>query len=276
MRPISRKILLRLGAAALSAALLSGCSLLSFETPEQQLAAAEAARQKRLEVEEDIEITALQSGELSLERTLENSAGCLLATYSVRLPQFSRSGQKSESFTRINGYFENEFSGLQEACEGFFADVRQLLGEGWNELSELSPEDVSFISVDYALAEAPAGYVSVRCDYTLAENRQKDSWSQGVVFLLDNGWELSLETLLGSDYDTAAPLLLQGIWDWCGENGVTVSSPERFSLSDFSQGYLLTADSLIFYTQPFQLSNEDGSRYAVALPLSDYAQYLNS
>lgn len=276
MRPISRKILLRLGAAALSAALLSGCSLLSFETPEQQLAAAEAARQKRLEVEEDIEITALQSGELSLERTLENSAGCLLATYSVRLPQFSRSGQKSESFTRINDYFENEFSGLQEACEGFFADVRQLLGEGWNELSELSPEDVSAISVDYALAAAPAGYVSVRCDYTLAENRQKDSWSQGVVFLLDNGWELSLETLLGSDYDTAAPLLLQGIWDWCEENGVTVSSPERFSLSDFSQGYLLTADSLIFYTQPFQLSNEDGSRYAVALPLSDYAQYLNS
>ena len=37
MRPISRKILLRLEAAALSAALLSGCSLLSFETPEQQL-----------------------------------------------------------------------------------------------------------------------------------------------------------------------------------------------------------------------------------------------
>lgn len=262
--------------AVLALLLLSGCGMLSFETPEEQRAAAEAAQRKREEMEATVDVPALLTDEFYFSRELTNSLGCVLADYAVRLPKFSCEGQRSESFARINSYFENEFAGLKEGCDGFFADVQTLLGEGWNELEDLPPDDYAQVSVEYALLDAPEGYVCIRCDYVLAENHQKDSWSQGVVFLLDNGWELTLETLLGTSYDTAAPLLMEGILNWCDENEVEVAAPEALSLSDFSQGYLLTEDALIFYTQPFQLNNEDGTRYAVSLPLEEYAQYFNS
>lgn len=267
---ISRRLL----PALLALLLLGGCGMVRFETPEEQRAAEEAARKKRQEMEETVDLQALLTDGFYMERELLNSAGCCLAAYSVRLPRFSSDGQRAESFTRINHYFENEFSGLKEACEGFFTDVQTLAGEEWNSITDLPPDDFSQISVDYELLDAPEGYVTVRCDYTLAENHQKDRWSQGAVFLLDNGWELSLETLLGADYDNAAPLLMQGILDWCEENAVEVSAPESLRLADFSQGYLLTRDALIFYTEPFQLNNQDGTRYAISLPLSDYEQYL--
>lgn len=270
------KTLCRCALSLLLSLLLCGCGMFSFETPEEQRAAAEAAQKKRQEMEETVDVKALLTDEFYFSRDLTNSLGCALANYSVRLPEFSCDGQRPESFERINHYFENEFAGLKEGCDGFFADVQTLLGEGWNELEDLPPDDFAQVSVEYALLDAPDGYVSIRCDYVLSENRQKDQWSQGFVFLLDNGWELTMETLLGSDYDTAAPLLLESILSWCTENEVEVSTPESLTFSDFSQGYLLTEDALIFYTQPFQLSNEDGTRYAISLPLADYVQYFNS
>ena len=269
---MKRSLFLR-AAAAVCAVVLGGCSLLpSFRTPEEIRAAEEAAQASRAENEARIDPTAMESAPLVFHRELSNSQGTVLALYSVSLPQFDDTGVKSQSFQRINRRFQDERDALDADCDSFFAQTKQSLGEGWDALTEEG--DPASINVAYTVLRAPAGYLCVRFDSEMRVNGQTDYYSKAAVFLLDNGWELDLPTLLGSDYEKVSAMLLEDVLDWCGENGVTVDDPEALALSDLEDGYALTATAIWFYTKPFQLSNRDGTRYAVRIPLTDYFPYL--
>ena len=268
-----RSYLLRLTAAALCVGLLSGCAIWKFETPEEQRAAQEAQEAKRAQVETAVDPASMQINDLSFSRELVNSQETVLAAYRVTLPRFSESGLKSQSFSRINRFFRNEYVGLDQDCQSFLEDAKTGFGENWDNIKEVSSRPG--ISVDYELLTAPVGYLTVCCRYSVWENSQNDNYSRCTVFLLDNGWELTLETLFGTNYEKAAPLLMADILEWCEANDVDVTQPERFSLSDFSEGYGLTTRGLLFYTQPFQLNTKDGSRYEITVPLGRYLSLLN-
>ena len=47
------------------------------------------------------------------------------------------------------------------------------------------------------------------------------------------------------------------------------------TLEEFSQDYALTEEGLVFYTQPFQMSNKNASRYRIPVALSDLAALLD-
>ncbi|MBQ7492280.1 MAG: hypothetical protein IJT76_06815 [Clostridia bacterium] len=269
---MKRSIFLR-AAAAVCAVLLSGCSLLpAFRTPEEVRAAQEAAEASRAENQARVDPTAMEVTPLVFHRELINSRETVLAQYSVSLPQFDDTGVKSQSFQRINDRFHEELDALNADCDSFFRQTEESLGDGWDLLTVAS--DVASVTVAYTVLRAPAGYLCVRFDYEVHVNGQTDFYSKAAVFLLDNGWELDLPTLLGSDYEKVSGMLLDDIFDWCNENGVSVTGPESLRLSDLEDGYALTATAIWFYTKPFQLSNSDGTRYAVRIPLTDYFPYL--
>lgn len=263
---------LRFCAAALCLFLLCGCTLMNFDTPEDQLAAEQAREAKRIQVQAKVDPAAMKLADQSFDKELVNSQGTLLAAYRVTLPHFSESGLKKESFSRINQYYTQEFEGLSQDADAFLESAKALYGEGWDQIAQA--ETRPGVAISYELTEAPEEYLCVRCDYSVWENGQNDRYSACTVFLLDNGWELTLETLFGSHYEEAAPKLMQDILSWCEDNAVEVIQPERLQISDFAFGYGITRTALIFYSQPFQLNNSDGTRYEIRIPLSNYLALL--
>ncbi|MBR5391001.1 MAG: hypothetical protein IK141_06880 [Clostridia bacterium] len=269
---MKRSIFLR-AAAAVCAVLLSGCSLLpAVRTPEEVRAAEEAAQASRAENQARVDPLRMETEPLGFYRELVNSQNTLLAQYSVSLPQFDDSGLKSQSFQRVNDRFREELAALNADCDSFFRQTAQSLGDGWDALTQVS--DVPSVNVTYTLLRAPAGYLCIRFDYEMHINGQTDPYSKAMVFLLDNGWELDLHTLFGDDYENVSAMLREDFLDWCDENGISVTDPAAFRLAEVEDGYALTATAIWFYTKPFQLSNKDGTRYAVRIPLTEYFPYL--
>ena len=120
---------MRFFALLLSLCLLAGCSIVPFQTPEEQRAAQEAAEALKREAQTQADpFTALDSA-FTLKRTLTNSAGATLATYEVAFPKFSENGEKAQSFARINNYYENEITGLIQDAYSFFGEVKKVYGE---------------------------------------------------------------------------------------------------------------------------------------------------
>lgn len=263
---------IRFAAALLSLALLAGCSILPFQTPEEQRAAQEAAEALKAAAQVQVDPVAALEGDMTLTRTLTNSAGVELAHYRVAFPSFSESGQKEQSFARINAYYENELTGLIQDAYSFFSIVQQAYGEEWDTVTE--PSMAYGIDISYELLDAPEGYLCVRCDFRLEENGQVESYSQAQVFLLDNGWRLTLETLLGDHYETAAPRLMASILAWCSNNGISVTNADARELEEFSANYALTEEGFVFYTEPFQLNNKNANRYSIPVSLSGYRAML--
>ena len=72
---------IRFFALLLSLCLLAGCSIVPFQTPEEQRAAQEAAEALRLEAQAQADPFTALDGDFSLKRTLTNSSGVVLATY---------------------------------------------------------------------------------------------------------------------------------------------------------------------------------------------------
>lgn len=255
--------------------LCGGCGsvLLPFTTPEEQRAAQEAAQAAQLELETRTDPELALGTSLVIQRQLTNSQGVVLAEYSVELPQFSTDGQKAQSFQRINDYYRNELAGLSQDAESLFAAAKAAYGEEWDTVTEAGePYSVGIV---FTLLDAPEGYLCVRCDFTVEEGGQREEYSQAQVFLLDNGWVLSLSTLLGDDYETAAPLLLADILSWCEDSQVEVTTPEERTLEEFSDGYALTTEGFLFYTQPFQLTRKNPGRYAIPVSLTPYHRMLD-
>ena len=104
---------LRLAAGALCALLASGCSILPYESPEEQRAAQEAAKVSRVQAETVVDPAALLTAPLRLSRAMVTESGLTLASYQVTFPQFAENEAKGQSFARINRYFQNEFTGLE-------------------------------------------------------------------------------------------------------------------------------------------------------------------
>lgn len=263
-----------LAAALIAAVLLCGCGLLHFQTPEELRAAEEIAQQNKLETEAVADLTQLLTGDLNFSKDLMTSEGVLLASYRVKLPQFSTEGARAQSFGRINEHFVRELQALQQDCDSFFGQTQAAYGTNWDAVAE-AMENRS-VEVSYALVEAPKDYVCIRCDYRIQINRQTDTFSRAAVFLLDNGWELDLPSLLGTHYEECQSMLLNDIFSWCDANGVEITFRDRLTLADFQEDYALTKHELIFYTQPFQLNNKDGTRYAIPVPLDQYYTALRT
>jgi len=256
----------------LSLCLLTGCSIVPFQTPEEQRVAQETADALKREAQAQADpFTALES-EFTLSRTLTNSAGVRLATYQVAFPKFSENGEKAQSFSRINKYYENEITGLIQDAFSFFGEVKKAYGTEWD---TITAADKAFnIRIDYELLEAPEGYLCVRTDFRVEENGQTEKYSQAQVFLLDNGWQLTLEALFGAQYETAAPKLTASILAWCKNNGISVTGAETRTIEEFSSNYALTTDGFLFYTEPFQLNNKNANRYTIPVSLSGYRSVL--
>lgn len=253
--------------------LLSACSSIPFTTPEEQQAALLETEALRKEAEAQVDPLELQKNDLALRRKLTTANGIALAEYLVELPAFSTQGQKAQSFARINEYYKNELSGLNQDADSLFAHVQSVYGPEW--LSVPEPTHTFRTEVDYEILEAPAGYLCVRMDFYVQEDATVEQYSAAQVFLLDNGWKLTLETLLGEDYAAAAPRLLEAILTWCDNNGIDVADRESRTLEEFSQNYALTREGFIFYTQPFQMSNKNASRYRIPVSLDGYAGMLD-
>lgn len=257
----------------LSLALLAGCSIVPFQTPEEQRAAQETAQALKLEAQAQADPFEMLESSFLLSRTLTNSQGVTLATYQVSFPKFSENGEKAQSFSRINSYYENEISGLIQDAYSFFNVVMEAYGEDWDTVTQA---DKAFrVDIGYELLEAPAGYLCVRCDFLVEENGQQESYSRAQVFLLDNGWQLTLETLLGDKYEDSAPKLMASILAWCNNNGISVTNAEDRTLEEFSTNYALTSDCFVFYIEPFQLNNKNANRYSIPVSLSGYRSVLD-
>ncbi len=262
----------RLLAAGLALTLLAGCSILPYQTPEEQRAAQEAVQAAQLEAQTQIDPQSAFQGDFPLHKILSNAAGTILADYSVTFPYFNKTGEKAQSFARINEYYQNEMAGLNQDAEAFFEKARAAYGIDWNQVTQA--DKIFALEIGYELLEAPEGYLCVRCDFHVEENGQTEEYSKAQVFLLDNGWRLSLETLLGEGYSQAAPKLLSELLKWCEENGLEVTTPESRTLEEFSQDYALTTEGFIFYTQPFQLNNKEPGRFAIPVSLASCRQLL--
>ena len=265
---------IRLAALLLALSLLAGCSIVPFQTPEEQRAAQEAAQARKEESEAQTDPADALEGEFNLTRTLTNSAGLTLATYQATFPRFSETGLKGQSFARVNSYYSSEISGLAQDAESFFKQVRSFYGEEWDTVTELATPFA--VSISYELLEAPSGYVCVQTTVSVAENGQKETDLQAQVFLLDNGWRLSLETLLGSHYEEAAPRLLADILAWCKDKGIQVTATDTRTLEEFSENYALTRDGFRFYVDPFALSNKNANRYVIPVSLDGYRQMVDN
>lgn len=264
---------IKLLALSLALCLLGGCSFMPFTTPEEQRAAQEAAENARLELQEQIDPAQAQKEDLKFRKALANSQGTVLAEYTVDFPYFSKTDQKAQSFERINDYYLNEMVGLNQDAESLFAAAKAAYGEEWDTVTEATlPYSVV---IGYQLLEAPAGYVCVQCDYDIQESGQREQYSQAQVFLMDNGWKLTLETLFGADYETAAPQLLAAILQWCEDNGIEVTNPDARTLEEFSENYAFTTEGFLFYTQPFQLNNKNATRYTIPVSLNPYRGMLD-
>lgn len=255
--------------------LCGGCGsfLLPFTTQEERLAAEQADEAARRELQEQADPALALTSSLIIQRQLTNSQGVVLAEYSVELPQFSTDGQKAQSFQRINDYYRNELAGLSQDADSLFSAAKAAYGEAWDTVTEAT--EVYAVRIVSTLLDAPEGYLCVRCDFTVEEGGQREEYAQARVFLLDNGWVLSLSTLLGADYETAAPQLLSDILGWFEDRQVEVTTPEERTLEEFSDGYALTTEGFLFYTQPFQLTRKNPERYTVSVGLTPYRRMLD-
>ncbi len=265
--------LIRLIALSLCLALLCGCSILPFSTPEEQRAAKAADEAARLALQTQADPAAALQSDLKYRKALANSAGTLLAEYTADFPYFSKTGQKSRSFERINDYYLNELAGLDQDAQVLFARARAAYGDEWDTVTEAT---VPFsVTIGYELLEAPAGYASIRCDYRLRQGDQTMDYVQAQVFLLDNGWRLTLENLFGQDYAQAEPLLLADILRWCEDKGIEVTDRDSRTLSEFSEYYALTREEILFYIKPFTLSNKNAVQYTVPVSIAPYRGMLD-
>jgi hypothetical protein len=79
---------------ALALCLLCGCSVMPFTTPEEQLAAQQAAESARLELQEQVDPAQALKDNLKFRKALANSQGTILAEYTVDFPYFSKTDQK--------------------------------------------------------------------------------------------------------------------------------------------------------------------------------------
>ena len=263
---------IRLIALILSLALLTGCSIIPFQTPEEQRAELEAAEARREESQARINPAAELEGDYIINRALTNSAGVTLATYQSAFPRFSVNGLKASSFARINSYFSSESAGLVQDAESFFNQVKTYYGPDWDTVTEATT-DFS-VNITYQLLNAPQEYLCVRTDISICEHGQTETYPRAQVFLLDNGWKLSLQTLLGSHYEEAKPLLLADILEWCGENGIVVTGSSERTLDEFSGNFALTKEGFLFYVDSFALNNKNANRYTIPVDLERYVRML--
>ncbi len=265
---------IRFAALVLSLTMLTGCSILPFQTPEEQRAAQQAAEARKAEAQATVDPAAALDGDYLLTRTLTNSAGVTLATYQAAYPRFSETGLKAQSFDRINSYYYSELSGLSQDAQSFFQQVKAHYGENWDTVTEV--DTVFSVSINYQLLEAPKGYLCVRTDISVWENGQQQHYPRAQVFLLDNGWKLSLQTLLGDDYGQTAPQLLDGILEWCGENGIQVTGAQDRTLEEFEDNYALTPEGFLFYAEPFALNNKNANRYTIPVTVKNFARIIGN
>ena len=88
------------------------------------------------------------------------------------------------------------------------------------------------------------------------------------------GKHLTMETLLGDQYEDTAPKLTASILAWCKNNGINVTNADSRTLEEFSDNFALTEEGFLFYTQPFQLNNKNANRYSIPVSRSGFRSVL--
>jgi hypothetical protein len=257
----------RIVALALVCITLSGCAFITFEDPEEQRRkASEAASEAALQLPD---AKAAQIADRVYRQTLLSASGAVLATYEAALPAFSEDGDAATVFERINSHFDAAFENCAADCDGFFASVKDALGEAWQDAAVETPYRAAFT---YTLLAPPEKYICVDRLYTYAmpdgagyQRHYPD------VFLAENGWKLSFDSLFGSGGEEAAARVPAAIQAWCAVKNVACERLPDLPVSDFTDYYAMDGNQLLFYTQPFQLSTNDGGAYTIGVPLADFA-----
>lgn len=258
--------------ALVLAALIAGCSIMPYEDPEEQRKQEKQAEQQNSEVA--VVAQELLDTDLTVDEKLTGVSGQSLAIYSARLPQFTvKDGKKSQSFQRINEYYQEQLVGYKEDCHSFFTMVRQHYGVNWT--SATVKELLYSTEMTYSLTDAPENYICILRTYKVRDGKSKaQNYRSGEVFLLDSGWRLTLEELFGSHYKEAEPLLKKGIADWCVQHGMTKDAAAKLKPEDYMQGFGMDEDSLLFFLPPFTMSSTDDQARTISLPLSDFSGLL--
>ncbi|MEA5038400.1 MAG: hypothetical protein VB086_01025 [Clostridiaceae bacterium] len=257
----------------LLAACVAGCSIMPFEDPEEQRK-EEAQVQGQNAAELPVIPSELLDADLTLDEQLTNDQGQTMASYSVNLPQFVvDEAKKGQSFQRINEYYQDQLTGCREDRDSLFTMAKEHYGKSW--ASAAADQLLYSTEMTYTLTDAPDGYVCVLRTYKLRDGSARaEVYRDAEVFLLDNGWRLTLEELFGSNYEEAEPLLTAGIRAWCVEQGMSEEAAAALNAEDFAQGFGMDADSLLFFLPPFTLSAADDQAHIVSLSLSQFANLL--
>ena len=253
--------------------MLSACSVTRFESVEEQLQkeedAAVIAQNNVAVVPEQ-----MQKESLTIQRTLTNSAGAVLAVYDAAIPQFRTDGAKSAVFQRMNSYYGNEMVAYSQDCDSFFNMVKAAYGEEWD---TVVPEGAPYtVELVYQLQASPEEYICLQRQYTTAEpDGKRIAYTGADVFFAGNGWQVRFSDLFAAEkLEDAKALALEEIKNWCSAHSVACQSPDTLVIDDFTDHFGVTSTSLVFYTDRFQLSSEDGSSYRIELPLQRFREYL--
>lgn len=255
------------------AAYVAGCTVMPFEDPADQRRQEKQAAEQQA-AEEPVVPSDLLDTDLTMSEKLNNNAGQTLALYTAELPQFVvDEAKKGQSFQRINEYYQSQLKGYKEDCESLFAMAREHFGANW---ASASAQPLLFSTeMSYSLTDAPNDYLCVLHTYKLRDGTaDAEVYREAEVFLMDNGWRLTLQELFGSNYEKAEPLLIAGIRNWCTGQGMNKDAAAKLKVADFEQGFGMDADSLMFFLPPFTLSATDSQARTVSLPLQNFADLL--
>lgn len=214
----------KLVALALSVSLLSGCTLLHFDDPEEARADQETLNNTAAQQEAVDYAALLDSEHLQLDDLYKDDTGAVLARYRVSLPWFGES--EDQAVQNINAHYEEELAALKEDEESLFALAAEMP-------SAVVRESV----VEYQLLDAPEGYVCALGTLNGVDTlgRSPTVWF-GDVFSASTGWLLRFDDLV-EDRGAAMESLTEAAKDWCARHGCGDEW-----LADFLPGEELTFD----------------------------------
>lgn len=256
----------RLAPLILAAAItLSACTLIPFENPEEQ-------KRKLLEQGTEAEIIMPKAqdalvGDTVVFDELRTLEGGLLASYEGRMPKFSTDGPHGQVFKQMNEHYEKIITGCREDCKAFLQTVKTIYGSEWQNMVEIPGAYTTRHS--YQLLPTQEKYICILATYTYTTPKGASYTSYYPdVFLAENGWRLSFDGIFGHNAAEAKALLMEQIKLWCQKSNIEHEKLESLAVEAFTEYYAMNETDLIFYTEPFQLSTNDGNGYIIELSMS--------
>ena len=261
-------------AAACCAIFLCGCSMMPFQSVEENQKKSESVSTLSTG-SAPVSPADLVGKDLEIKNTLSSSTGVVLATYHASLPQFKAEGAKSSSYKLINDYYETEFEAFNKDCDSFFQMVKKDLGNNWQQIT--SPVPVQITDYSYELQNSSEKYVSVIRSYNFTDRTgQQTTYYYGDVFSTETGWRLKMDDLFGKNTAKAKKALEEQLKSWCKQNGIDENTVSKLDLNGLTEEFSLTSKDLVLCVEPFALSSNDKSGRIIKLPLSAFSQWMSN